>query len=274
MSNDEDRPNVVHIGRGRKQHIGLTDEQIAEANQHRDASHAVAQWDACGARKREKDSGQFGDRTCPQPRGWGTDHVGYGRCKWHGGNTPAGRKYAAVARAEAEVTKTRDAMRFFGARVAIDPADALLEELQRSAGIVRWLEEAIGAVQAGAAAEYEEDVNDGDRVATDQGTGLPKLIAVHTTDKAVGFTDTELAAWLKVYREERVHLRNIAKACVDAGIQERQQRLLEARAVMMGAVLQAAARRILGTEIEGDRLRALLQESIVEVTALPAGVTA
>lgn len=33
----------------------------------------------CGAKKRQ------GEGTCALPAGWGTDHVGYGRCKLHGG---------------------------------------------------------------------------------------------------------------------------------------------------------------------------------------------
>lgn len=36
----------------------------------------------CGAKKRT------GEGTCTRPAGWGTDHVGTGRCKLHGGCTP------------------------------------------------------------------------------------------------------------------------------------------------------------------------------------------
>lgn len=36
----------------------------------------------CGAKKRQ------GDGACQRPAGWGTDHVGDGRCKLHGGSTP------------------------------------------------------------------------------------------------------------------------------------------------------------------------------------------
>lgn len=39
----------------------------------------------CGAKKRDG-SGEC----CGLPAGWGTDHVGEGRCKLHGGNTPRG----------------------------------------------------------------------------------------------------------------------------------------------------------------------------------------
>jgi len=35
----------------------------------------------CGAKKRQ------GEGTCTQPAGWGTDHVGFGRCKLHAGRS-------------------------------------------------------------------------------------------------------------------------------------------------------------------------------------------
>ena len=44
----------------------------------RDSSH-------CGAKKRQPD---FPGQTCRRPAGWGTRHVGFGRCKLHGGATP------------------------------------------------------------------------------------------------------------------------------------------------------------------------------------------
>jgi hypothetical protein len=39
---------------------------------------------------------------CGRPSGWGTSHVGYGRCKLHAGSTPKGTTGAAVAKVNAE----------------------------------------------------------------------------------------------------------------------------------------------------------------------------
>jgi hypothetical protein len=44
-------------------------------------SNAIAHDGACGATTR-------GGTPCTQKAGWGTDHVGVGRCKLHGGATP------------------------------------------------------------------------------------------------------------------------------------------------------------------------------------------
>ncbi len=38
-------------------------------------------------------------RPCRKPAGWGTDHVGFGSCKLHGGATPSHTKHAERERA-------------------------------------------------------------------------------------------------------------------------------------------------------------------------------
>ena len=42
----------------------------------------------CGSKKKQ------GTGTCTKPAGWGTDHVGFGNCKLHGGASPNGVKHA------------------------------------------------------------------------------------------------------------------------------------------------------------------------------------
>jgi len=46
----------------------------------------------CEAKKRQ------GPGTCHKPAGWGTDHVGYGACRLHGGSTAAGRRRGETLR--------------------------------------------------------------------------------------------------------------------------------------------------------------------------------
>jgi len=45
--------------------------------------------DDCNARKTD------GSGYCGQPAGWGTDHTGVGRCRFHGGNTPDQERHVA-----------------------------------------------------------------------------------------------------------------------------------------------------------------------------------
>lgn len=46
-----------------------------------------------------------GDHRCRLFKGFGTDHVGSMHCKWHGGNSPNGRKAAARETAERAIAK-------------------------------------------------------------------------------------------------------------------------------------------------------------------------
>lgn len=80
----------------------------------------------CGSARRQGPEGA----SCRRPAGWGTDHVGIGRCKLHGGCTPTHEN--AVATRMAAKTQA-----LFGApREDVDPIEGLLEELQRSAGLI------------------------------------------------------------------------------------------------------------------------------------------
>src|SRR6188508_531643 len=81
----------------------------------------------CGARKK---TGHEAGLTCRRPAGWGTDHVGIGSCKLHGGRTPTHGTYAATTVAR------RVAVLYGAPREDVDPISGLMEELQRSAGLI------------------------------------------------------------------------------------------------------------------------------------------
>lgn len=83
----------------------------------------------CGARKHQ------GGGTCTQVAGWGTDHVGEGPCKLHGGNTPNVAKGAKLALLE------RQARELFGATVPDSPpVDNPLAAYAELAGrVLAWM---------------------------------------------------------------------------------------------------------------------------------------
>jgi hypothetical protein len=88
----------------------------------------------CGARKKNGEH-------CRAFAGQGTDHPGYGSCKFHGGATRNHRKAALRAKAE------RDAVQFgFGSVCEMEPVEALLWMVQLSAGQVHWLRQQIEAI--------------------------------------------------------------------------------------------------------------------------------
>src|SRR4051794_41334929 len=89
----------------------------------------------CGARTRS------GGR-CGLPAGHGTDHVGWGRCKLHGGNAPSGRRRAYHLEALASMPR-------MGGEVEVEPTDALLYCVRREAGRQAWLRAMVEVGDAG-----------------------------------------------------------------------------------------------------------------------------
>jgi hypothetical protein len=79
----------------------------------------------CGAKKKN------GER-CRAFAGQGTDHPGFGTCKYHGGATPSAGKHAIKLQAKAEMIR-------LGGPVDVQPTEALLALLRASAGHVSWL---------------------------------------------------------------------------------------------------------------------------------------
>jgi hypothetical protein len=71
------------------------------------------------------------DGTCTRPAGWGTDHVGIGACKLHGGNTRNHKTHA-------ELVQAQHAVELWGGRREVHPAQALLELVQWKAAEVEY----------------------------------------------------------------------------------------------------------------------------------------
>lgn len=147
----------------------------------------------CGAKK---DDYSF----CGLSAGWGTDHVGYGPCKWHLGSTEEGKKSAATEMAE-------ELMVFYGAPIETNPIQALLDEVSRTAGHVAWLAQRIGKFNV--PINFEEVDEKGVRHL--RVMGLPP----------------EVEGWLRVYLSERAQLVRVSKAALDAGVNERLVRIAE-----------------------------------------------
>lgn len=171
----------------------------------------------CGAKRRSADSN---GAPCTRPAGWGTDHAGHGRCKWHGGATPSHVTAGKVAKALTAVAT-------FGLPREVDPRDALLEEVYRSAGAVDWLREQVQTLTAdqviwGKAEEVEKQAGE--------------FPGIDTTHKA------SVHVWVELYHRERKHLVDVSKAAIAAGIEERRVRLAE----QQGALLAGVIKNILG----------------------------
>lgn len=183
----------------------------------------------CLAKKRRKrgDGGKHGNNPvhddagnelCTRPAGWGTNHPGTGRCKLHGGATPDHR--AASQRAQAE-----KAVETFGLPRRVDPREALLEEVWRTAGAVDWLGEQVrrldpGAVIWGKTSEVDKQAGE-----------FPGMDVTHAAAVNV---------WVDLWQRERKHMLAVTKAALDAGTEERRVRLAERQGALMASVFRGS----------------------------------
>lgn len=150
---------------------------------------------------------------CQKSPGWGTDHTGFGRCKWHGGTSKTGNKRAAVIEA-------RQRAKEFGNSQSnrIDPADALRQELARTNNMLEWARDMCEKVIATAAAEGAASINIID--------------------------DTRFVAYKVILDQERDRLVRIARSSLESSIQDRKQALAEALASVVIECFHSMTRQI------------------------------
>lgn len=206
---------------------------------------------------------------CRDRKGAMTDHLGYGHCQKHGGNTEAGIKSAMKEMGNDLILHYKHQhQRFGGDRTdpsiaSLTPEQALLEEVRRSAAMVRFLEDRIAMWNLDSVAQdtinafiasnpkkpsrkdpslretVQEVIRNLDHENPDSPAYLPALTQTHHQTGIQSFT--EVQAWLTVYRDERAHLTRTAKMCIDAGVATR----LVAIAEDQGRILSAAIRTVL-----------------------------
>jgi hypothetical protein len=163
----------------------------------------------CGAKNRAGGA-------CGRPAGWGTQHLGIGRCKHHGGSTPSHQIAAAPQLAVV-----------MGAPLDIEPHDALLWCVRVTAGEVNYCSAMVARL------EREEAV------------GKPVLsrdwVGSGETGQGGGSEQRELAPalniWIVARRDAVDRLARYSKMALDAGVAERQVRLAERYGEQIGQLL-------------------------------------
>lgn len=128
-------------------------------------------------------------KPCKNVAGFGTDHLGFGNCKWHFGNSQAGIVHATKLALQTQQVQ-------YGAPINIDPHQALLDEVHRAAGHVAWLEAKVRAL------------NDNELSESTIGGKVPNF-------------------WIRWYTDERQRLLVAAATCIKAGVAERQVQVAE-----------------------------------------------
>lgn len=187
----------------------------------------------CGSRKKKGRPG-----VCLRPAGWGTDHPGYGKCKLHGGKTPNGTKAAAEEMATLAAVS-------YGAPITVEPHQALLEELYRTAGHVAWLQLQV----------QELDPED-DMVGPVGAEGQSGPEGAYMNPKH------EPSVWVRMYQAERKHLTEVAKACIAVGIAEWQVRLVEEQTKQMAVLLESIIGDLGLTEAQRKKLGPAIKANV------------
>jgi hypothetical protein len=146
--------------------------------------HADGDKPKCGARKRQGAAGE----TCTFVAGWGTDHVGFGHCRLHGGNT---RTQRTAARAEMVDSQARKVL----ATLDVSPVGDPFAALSRLAGQVLAWQEAISDIVNGL----------GDRVRYEGAAGSEQLRAeIALYERAMDRTGHVLGMIAKLNIEDRM----------------------------------------------------------------------
>lgn len=165
-------------------------------------------------------------KRCRQAAGYGTDHVGVGTCKHHGGSSPLARRSAADKMAEARAER---ALAQFGFPVSeVDAETVLLDLVAEAAGNVRWLGEQVNALANGTPNE-----GTGQSMWRTLATGYSKGSALFGPRIEVDKFGTEHVvgederAMVKLYGQWSDRLAKYAKAALDAGIEKRRVEMAE-----------------------------------------------
>ena len=175
----------------------------------------------CGAKTRR-------GTACKRQAGWGTSHLGTGRCRRHGGASPQAELSGqlVIARHQAQV---------MGTPLPIEPHEAILQCIAIAAGEVRYASERI--------AELELDEAAGSVVTTHiRPLKLEKGADDSTsTVQEIRHEAPALHIWIVTRRQAMDRLVQYSATALKAGVEERRVRVAET----VGQALADAIRGVL-----------------------------
>lgn len=194
----------------------------------------------CGAKKRQ------GQGRCTKRAGFGTTHVGSGKCKWHGGASPDG-----------EIAAAKEEMVVMGRPVEnLHPADALIYCCRITAGEVEFcnqqiealrLEEAVGHPEARDVEEYE----------------IHGQVVGEQVKRKYGAP--ALHIWIRVRQSAVDRLAKYCKMALDANVDERRVQMAERYGEQLGAVFKAVFEQINLTAEQKREAKVALETQLLQL---------
>lgn len=158
------------------------------------------------------------DTVCQRNAGANTDHPGKGFCDYHTWAVTAETNSRTAPRNEVAyaMKSAAERARFFGNPRNVDPHGTLLEEIQRSASIVAFLEEKL------------------QKMRDDEGWSDAAIMTQKTLKDGV-----KPSVWMDLYNSERDHLVKTCIAAIKAGVAERKVQIAEQQARLIAAMMFA-----------------------------------
>lgn len=184
---------------------------------------------------------------------------GAGVCWFHGAGRANVRETGRRRLALAEATKL---MQTYGRPIVTDPAQALLDEIARTAGHVAWLGARVAALQPEQLVDGVAQTTTVEPAAAEDADSRPSRVEVV---RRVGVN-----VFVQLYMAERKHLAQVAEAALKCGIEDRRVRLAESQ----GAVIVNLLRRVLDAEelgLTADQKRLGRQLAAGQLRALSGG---
>jgi len=178
-------------------------------------------------------------------------------CRMHGGSIPAVKAKAAQRVAE---EKAAVKMRLFAAPVEIDPAQALLELVQWTAGEVRYWRAEVAQIaeEAPATLTWGQTSHEEGYTSGEQGGPFEKNVAEAVPPVAY-----------RMLESAQDRLAKYAAAALRAGVEERRVRLAEDQGAAVAGVIRRILERLDLLEWQAEMVPSIVPE---ELRALSAGV--
>jgi len=200
---------------------------------------------------------KIGERPC---RHWPMH--GQRVCQTHGGRgrnkVVATAQWKKEQKLKQEIGRVERAVKTFGLPITVDPQTALLDEIYRTAGHVKWLGDWVGNLSP-------EDAVWG-RIAEEHTTGVGEMSTENTAE--VDMTKTvrgaRPAVWYQIYAQERAHLVHVCKVAISCNISERQVKLAEEQGQLIAQSWRTVieAPELMLTEIQITVARTLVSKAL------------
>ncbi len=208
----------------------------------------------CGGTTRQQSKYNPAGAPCERPAGWGTEHPGIGRCKFHGGATKNAAKQAALTEA---VNYVLDIM---GPAIDVDPMEALIWCVRIAAGEVAYATRKISELE-------EDEVLDRPEEETNRTGYGPKSESF----REVKQSSVTLHIWIQARHSALDRLARYSKMALDAGIAERQVKLAETAGDEIAQSIRSILDNLLLTPEQERRAPEIVREAMekLERTASP-----